>query len=62
MENRYIFWPIIGAIAMIFSSIRKIGLANIKRSNHPIQGIIGAGLLGTLGGLFIAWALKVIFH
>ncbi len=61
-ENRYVFWPIIGAVVMIISTIRSIGLANIKKQNHPIQGMIGAGVIGALGGLIMAWVLKLIFH
>jgi len=61
-ENRYVVWPIVGAIMMIYSSIRKIGVANWMKANHPIQGIVGVGIIGALGGLIIAWALTLIFH
>lgn len=60
--NRYIFYPILGAVVMVFSSIRKIGVENWKKTNHPIQGVVGAALIGGLGGVIIARILTVIFR
>ena len=61
-ENRYIFYPVLGAVVMIISSIRSIGFEKLKHSNHPYQAIFATGIIGALFGFFIAWVLKLIFH
>jgi RsiW-degrading membrane proteinase PrsW (M82 family) len=61
-ENRWIFWPIVGAIVVSLINIRKIGYKELKRGNHPFQAIVSMIILGGIIGLFIAWLTKVLFH
>lgn len=62
-ENRWVFWPIVGALVMMFTGIKSLGgVQKLKEGNHPVQAVIGMVVIGALGGLLIAWTTKAIFH
>lgn len=61
-ENRWIFWPIVGALVIPIINISKMGLKEFKNSNHPLQGLFGLIIVGGIIGLFMALLTKVIFH
>ncbi len=63
INNRYVFWPIVGAIIMIIFTVVKLGFSKMfSKGKHPFQVILIAAIIGALAGLFIAWILKIIFH
>jgi hypothetical protein len=61
-ENRWIFWPVLGAVFTVVTQVRKMGWNTIRRGNHPIQVFLAMALYGAVVGLIIAWATKLVFH
>lgn len=60
--NRWVFWPVVGAVVTTVMGLRSIGWEKFRSGNHPIQALVAMVVLGALGGLLMAWLTKVIFH
>jgi len=45
-ENRWIFWPVLGAIFTIITQVRKMGWSTIRHGKHPIQLLFFLALFG----------------
>jgi len=62
-ENRWVFYPIVGAVIMLLTGIRSLGgIQRLREGNHPAQAVIVMICLGVLVGFFMAWVTKVLFH
>lgn len=62
-ENRWVFWPAVGALITVFTGIRSLGgLQKLRQGNHPVQSVVGMIIIGMIIGLVIAWGTKALFH
>lgn len=61
-DNRWTFYPIVGAVMFVIVGVPKMGVDRLRRSNHPIQAIVALAVFGALAGLFMAWVTRELFH